>query len=76
MNAAMNITSSPHTRDKWTTAFIMQCVLLALLPVTVVGVVTYGWNALLVVVLAVVTAVGTEFAFDKLTHRADTWKDC
>ena len=59
MNAVMNLSSSPHARDKWTTAFIMKCVLLALLPVTLVGIFTYGWNALLVVVLAVVSAVLT-----------------
>ena len=75
MNAVMNLSSSPHARDKWTTAFIMKCVLLALLPVTLVGIFTYGWNALLVVVLAVVSAVLTEAIFDKLTHRPDTWKD-
>ena len=75
MNAVMNISSSPHTRDKWTTAFIMKCVLLALMPVTVVGIITHGWNALLVVVLAVASAVLTEFVFDKLAHRPDTWKD-
>ena len=52
----------------------MKCVLLALLPVTLVGVFTYGWNAFLVVVLAVVSVL-TELIFDKLAHKADTWKD-
>ncbi len=75
MNGILNLSSSPHARDKWSTAFIMKCVLAALLPVTLVGIISYGWNALLVVVLAVVSAVLSEFLFDKLTHRADTWKD-
>ena len=75
MNTVLNISSSPHARDKWTTAFIMKCVLFALMPVTLVGIFTYGWNALLVVVLAVASAVLTEFIFDKLTHKPDTWKD-
>ena len=75
MSMVLNLSSSPHTRDKWTTAFIMKCVLLALLPVTLVGVFTYGWNAFLVVVLAVASAVLTEFVFDKLAHKKDTWKD-
>ena len=76
MNTAMNISSSPHVRDRWTTAFIMRIVLLALLPATVVGVVHFGVHALLVVLLSVFTAVLAEFLFDKLCHKPDTWKDC
>ena len=75
MNNALNISSSPHARDKWTTAFIMRAVLVALLPATVVGVINYGLHALLVVLLSVVTAVLCEFVFDKLCHKPDTWKD-
>ena len=75
MQTTWNISSSPHTRDKWTTAFIMKCVLLALLPATVIGVVVNGWHALWVVLLATLSAVASEFLFDKLCHKPDTWKD-
>ena len=75
MNGTLNLSSSPHARDRWTTAFIMRVVLLSLAPVTLVGIVVNGLNALLVVLLAVVTAVAAEFAFDKLCHKPDTWKD-
>ena len=71
----LNLSSSPHARDRWTTAFIMRVVLLAMLPVTLVGIVVNGLHALLVVLLAVATAIGAEFAFDKLCHKPDTWKD-
>ena len=76
MNTALNLSSSPHARDKWTTAFIMRVVLLALLPATVIGVINAGLHALLVVLVSVASAVLSEFAFDKLCHRPDTWKDC
>ncbi len=75
MNNMLNISSSPHTRDKWSTNFIMRAVLVALLPATVVGVINYGLHALLVVLLSVASAVLSEFAFDKLCHKPDTWKD-
>ena len=75
MNTALNISSSPHARDKWTTAFIMRIVLLALLPTTIVGVAVNGLHALLIVLIGVAAAVGTEFAFDKACHKPDTWKD-
>ena len=75
MNTALNLSSSPHVRDKYSTAFIMRAVLLALLPATIVGVCNYGLHALLVVLISVATAVLSEFAFDKLCHKPDTWKD-
>ena len=38
MNGVLNLSSSPHTRDRWTTPYIMRMVVLSLLPATVVGV--------------------------------------
>ena len=75
MNTALNLSSGPHVRDKWTTAFIMRVVTLSLLPATLVGVCVHGFHALLVILLSVGTAVLSEFAFDKLCHKGDTWKD-
>ncbi len=73
---ALNISSSPHARDRWSTAFIMRAVILALLPTTIVGVAVNGLHALLVILVSVAAAVGTEFLFDKACHKPDTWKDC
>ena len=75
MNNALNLSSGPHIRDKWTTPYIMHVVSLSLLPATIVGVCVHGMNALMVVLLSVFTAVASEFAFDKLCHKPDTWKD-
>ena len=36
MNTALNLSSSPHARDRWSTAFIMRAVILSLLPTTIV----------------------------------------
>ena len=75
MNMSLNLSSSPHARDKWTTAFIMRIVLLALLPATIMGVINSGWHALLVVLVSVASAVLSELVFDKLCHKPDTWMD-
>ena len=75
MNTALNLSSSPHARDRWSTAFIMRVVLLSLLPTTIVGVAVGGLNALLVVLISVAAAVASEFVFDKACHKPDTWKD-
>ena len=75
MNNALNLSSGPHIRDKWTTPYIMHVVSLSLLPATIVGVCVNGFHALMVVLLSILTAVASEFAFDKLCHKPDTWKD-
>ena len=75
MNQKLNLSAGPHVRDIWSTAFIMRMVLLALMPATVIGIITFGLPALWVVLVSVISAVGTELIFDKLTGRPDTWKD-
>ena len=75
MNTTLNLSAGPHVRDKWTTAYIMHVVTLSLLPATLVGVCVHGVHALWVVLASVLTAVASEYAFDKLCHKPDTWKD-
>ena len=72
MNGVLNISSAPHTRDRWTTPYIMRMVLLSLLPATVVGILVHGWNAFGIVALAVVSAVASEWVFNKICHKPDT----
>ena len=72
MNTALNLSAAPHARDKWTTPFIMRMVTLSLLPATIVGMLVYGWNAFGVVVLAVISAVFTEWAFCKICKKPST----
>ncbi|MDO4845360.1 MAG: RnfABCDGE type electron transport complex subunit D, partial [Oscillospiraceae bacterium] len=73
--AALNLSANPHVRDRWTTRFIMHVVAASLLPATAVGVLTYGLRALWVVLTSIAAAVGTEFLFDKLCKKQDTWLD-
>ena len=71
----LNLSAGPQTRDRWTTHFIMMMVVAALLPATIVGIAVNGLHAGLIVLVAVVTAFVTEFLYDKITGRPDTWKD-
>jgi RnfABCDGE-type electron transport complex D subunit/RnfABCDGE-type electron transport complex G subunit len=50
----------------------MRMVTLSLLPATVVGIAVYGWNAFGVVALAIVSAVASEWAFNKICHKPST----
>ncbi len=75
-NMTLNISTGPHVRDRWTTAFIMRVVVLSLLPATVIGCIVNGWYSVIMVLASVATAVLTEFVFDKICKKPDTWKDC
>lgn len=75
MNTALNLSSGPHVRDRWTTPFIMHFVALTLLPAVAIGVWVNGLKALWVILASVIAAVGTEFFYDKLMGKPDTWRD-
>ena len=72
MNGALNLSSSPHVRDRWTTPYIMRMVVLSLLPATVVGIIVHGWQAFGIIALAIVSAVASEWVFDKICHKPST----
>ncbi len=55
--------SSPHVKNKNSTRRIMQRVCIALLPACIMGVVYFGLKALLILSLAVLSAVASEFIF-------------
>ena len=59
----LNLSASPHVRDRWTTSFIMHTVLLSLVPAAAVGVIVYGWHALFVILASILAAVATEALF-------------
>ena len=75
MNTAINISSGPHVRDRWTTPYIMGIVFMSLMPATIVGVVVHGLHAFLIIAASIVAAVGTEFLFDTLCHKGKSYKD-
>ena len=76
MNTGINLSTSPHLRDRWTTPFIMKVVLLSLLPTTLMGVIVHGWHALLVILLSVGSAVLAEWLFDLACKKPNTVWDC
>jgi Na+-translocating ferredoxin:NAD+ oxidoreductase subunit D len=69
------MSSSPHVRSAETTGRIMRDVLIALLPATACGVYFFGWNALMVVLMGVTAAVGTEALLQLLMRKKITVLD-
>ncbi len=57
----LQLVTSPHNHTRWSTAALMWLVSASLLPTLVAALVFFGWRALLLVLVAIVGAVGTEW---------------
>lgn len=75
MSKLLNVSSSPHVRSNLTTQKIMFQVILALMPVTILGVVNYGMGALAVILASVLSSVITEAVFNIVTKKPQTIGD-
>lgn len=65
MSNLLNISSSPHVRDKSSTISIMWDVFLALMPATLFGVWNFGYKAAVLIVACIATSVLTEYIWQK-----------
>lgn len=61
--------SAPHRKGSMTTAKIMLCVILALIPAGIHGVWRYGKNAAVIILLTCISEIAAEFLFEKLTKK-------
>ncbi len=75
MSSLMKVSSNPHIRAAITTNKIMLCVIVALLPTTIFGVVNFGLNALILVLVTIASAVLSEWGFCKLIKKKSTIGD-
>ena len=71
----LNVSSSPHVRDKSDTRGIMQDVCIAMLPTAAYGVVQFGISALLVMIVTVAAAVLSEYLWQKGMKKTVTISD-
>jgi len=68
-NSSFKITPSPHLRKDTSVKKIMLLVILALMPTTIAGIYFFGYHALLVIILSIVTAEITEFLALKIQKK-------
>ncbi|MBE6740726.1 MAG: RnfABCDGE type electron transport complex subunit D [Ruminococcaceae bacterium] len=67
-----NVSVSPHVRDKSSTKSIMRDVAIALVPTLAFGVYQFGWNALLLIAISVLSCVGFEALYELLAKKPIT----
>ncbi len=75
MDKLMNVSSSPHVRDKSSTKSIMRDVVIALVPATLVGIGNFGARALLVILTTCVSAVLAEYVWQRCMKQPITTSD-
>jgi len=75
MKVILTVSSPPHIYGTDTTSRRMRDVLIALLPACVFAVIVYGNSALFTMVIAVVSAVGAEYLFQKVMGKRITIAD-
>lgn len=75
MDKLLNVSSSPHVRDKSSTKSIMRDVVIALLPATFVGVFNFGVRAVLVILTTCVSAILAEYIWQKCMKQPVTTSD-
>lgn len=71
----LKMSSSPHIRSKTTSANIMLMVTIALIPAAAFGVYNFKLPALIMLISTTVSAVLTEYIYQKLMHKKVTIND-
>ena len=73
----MNLTvaSSPHIRGDFSTRRMMRDVVLSLLPALAVGVYAFGIRAFAVTIVCIISAVGSEWLYGRVTGTRNTVPD-
>ena len=71
MSDLMKVSSNPHIRSKTSTSGIMLAVIIALLPAAGFGIYNFGLDALILILVTVLSTVLTEYIFVQLFQGTD-----
>lgn len=75
MSDLLHVTSSPHVRDKVSTQRIMLYVIISLLPASIFGICNFGYKALVLIVVTILSCVASEWIYEKIVHKKSTIND-
>ena len=73
--SSLHTSAAPHINSGATTHKVMRDVVIALLPATVAAVVLFGFQALLIVLVCVASAMLSEFLFNLVCKKKQTLFD-
>ncbi|NLY73614.1 MAG: RnfABCDGE type electron transport complex subunit D [Tissierellia bacterium] len=69
------VTSSPHTRSRFTVNRIMADVIIALIPATLMGIYIFGMRSAMIVAVSIISAMVSEALFQKIRKQDITLND-
>lgn len=75
MSTLKKVSSNPHIRSVWTTNKIMLCVILGLLPAAGFGIYNFGTDALILILVTVMSTVLSETLFNLVRKKKNTIGD-
>lgn len=75
MEQKFNVTSAPHDRGRMDTQKIMLCVLISLLPATFFGIYNFGYKAVIIILVTIISCVLSEFLFNLIIKKDNTLTD-
>ena len=70
-----NLRDSPHIRHKDSNQGIMRDVIIALMPVLFAATYAFGFRVLLISAVGIITSVGSEYIYQKITNKKVTIHD-
>lgn len=76
MKELYHVSASPHVRSSVTTADIMRDVVIALMPACLFGIVQFGFNAFLVLLVSVAACIVSEELFYRITKKPRKPYEC
>lgn len=71
-NKLYHVSSSPHIRDHSSTRKIMLDLIIALMPACLFGIYNFGYQALFVLIVAVLSCVLSEYLYTHFMHKPNT----
>lgn len=74
-NKLLTISTSPHIKGKDSVPKIMATVIISLIPAVFTGTYVFGFRALLIILIGIISAVGTEALIQYIFHRKITIND-
>lgn len=75
MDVNLIASSSPHIKSKMTTSRIMLDVIIALTPAALMGVIFFGWRAILNICLSILACVAAEYLWNRGMKKPCSLKD-
>lgn len=75
MDKLLNVSSSPHVRSNDTVKSVMEEVVIALIPTTLLGIYNFGLKGALIILTSIVTCVLAEYGYEKYMKKPITTGD-